>query len=175
MTQEMTPTTTTAAPETAPVAERVRPVKAPSKRPKKRPGSAVTDPVADLLTRIRNGAHARHESVSLPSSRLKVEIARILKAEGFIGGYTVENAKDTEGTPMPQLSLKLKYVGGKVPALAGIRRISKPGLRVYTPKTGMPRVLGGLGIAIISTSSGVMTGRDAEKKGLGGEVLAYVW
>lgn len=176
MTQETT-TPAAPAPEAAPAAvgERTRPVKAPSRRPLKRPGSAVTDPVADMLTRVRNGVRARHESVTLPSSRLKVEIARILKVEGFIGGYAVEAAKDAEGAAMPQLVLKLKYVGGKVPALAGIRRISKPGLRVHARKTEMPRVLGGLGIAIVSTSSGVMTGREAERKGLGGEVLAFVW
>ncbi len=176
MTQEMQPQLQPMPqPSDAPVAERVRPAKAVSKRPKKRPGSNVTDPVADLLTRIRNGARARHEQVSLPTSRIKVEIARILKAEGFIGGYAVESGKDGDSPVMAQLVLKLKYVGGKTPALAGIRRISKPGLRVYTPKTGMPRVLGGLGVAIVSTSSGLMTGREAEKKGLGGEVLAFVW
>ncbi|MBM4420386.1 MAG: 30S ribosomal protein S8 [Chloroflexi bacterium] len=154
--------------------ERVRAAKAPSKRPKPRPGSAVNDPVADMLTRVRNGARARHEQVAMPTSRLRGEIARILKDEGFIGGYAVETPKD-EVNPMPQLVLKLKYVGGKVPALAGIKRISKPGLRVHARKTEMPRVLGGLGIAIVSTSSGLMTGREAERKGLGGEVLAFVW
>ena len=158
-----------------PVVERPRLVKAVSRRPKKRPGSAVTDPVADMLTRVRNGTRARQETVMVPSSTLKVEIARILKAEGFIGGYQVEADKAANGSTVQQLVLKMKYVGGKVPALAGIRRISKPGLRVHARKTEMPRVLGGLGIAIISTSSGVMTGREAEKKGLGGEVLAFVW
>ena len=156
-------------------AERVRPAKAVSHRPKKRPGSAVTDPVADMLTRVRNGATARHETVTIPSSNLKIEIARILKSEGFIGGYQVDQDKAPNGSTVSLLVLKMKYVGGKVPALAGIRRISKPGLRVHARKTEMPRVLGGLGIAIVSTSSGVMTGRQAEKKGLGGEVLAFVW
>ena len=157
------------------IAERPRPVKAVSHRPKKRPGSAVTDPVADMLTRVRNGANAHHETVTIPSSNLKVEIARILKSEGFIGGYQVDQDKALNGSTVSLLVLKMKYVGGKVPALAGIRRISKPGLRVHARKTEMPRVLGGLGIAIVSTSSGVMTGRQAEKKGLGGEVLAFVW
>jgi small subunit ribosomal protein S8 len=105
--------------------------------------------------------------VTIPTSRTKVEIAKILKAEGFIA--SIEHPSPRE------LVLKMKYIGGKVPAVAGLRRISKPGLRVYARKTEMPRVLGGLGIAIVSTSSGVMTGREAERKGLGGEVLAYVW
>ncbi|MBI3521929.1 MAG: 30S ribosomal protein S8 [Chloroflexi bacterium] len=127
---------------------------------------AVSDPVADLLTRVRNAVGARHESTSLPTSRINVEIARILKTEGFIGGYD-----QAPGL----LTIKLKYISGKTPAVSGLRRISRPGLRVYARKTEMPRVLGGLGIAIVSTSSGVMTARDAEKRGLGGEVLAYVW
>lgn len=135
-------------------------------KPKRVRGIAVSDPVADMLTRVRNGVGARHDSVAMPSSRMKVEIAKILKQEGFIGGFDLSGG---------QLNVKLKYIGGKVPAVSGIRRISKPGLRVYARKTEMPRVLGGLGIAIVSTSSGLMTGRDAEKKGLGGEVLAYVW
>jgi small subunit ribosomal protein S8 len=124
------------------------------------------DPVADLLTRVRNAAGARHETVSVPTSRMKAEVARILRDEGFISGYEQPNARE--------LVLKMKYIG-KLPAVAGLRRISKPGLRVYARKTEMPRVLGGLGVAIISTSSGLMTGREAERKGLGGEVLAYVW
>lgn len=140
-------------------------VKAPPK-PKRRVGINVSDPVADMLTRIRNGVGARHETVTMPTSRMKVEIAKILKTQGFISGFDQSNG---------ELHVKMKYIGGKVPAVAGIRRISKPGLRVYARKTEMPRVLGGLGIAIVSTSSGLMTGRDAEKKGLGGEVLAYVW
>ncbi|TME63289.1 MAG: 30S ribosomal protein S8 [Chloroflexi bacterium] len=124
------------------------------------------DPVADLLTRVRNAAGARHETVSVPTSRMKAEVARILRDEGFISGYEQPNARE--------LVLRMKYVG-KLPAVSGLRRISKPGLRVYARKTEMPRVLGGLGVAIISTSSGLMTGREAERKGLGGEVLAYVW
>jgi small subunit ribosomal protein S8 len=105
--------------------------------------------------------------VSVPSSRMKIEIAKILKQEGFISTFDQPSQRE--------LVLKMKYIGGKVPAVSGLRRISKPGLRVYARKTEMPRVLGGLGIAIVSTSNGVMTGREAERKGLGGEVLAYVW
>ena len=142
------------------------PRKPAAQKPKRPHGISVSDPVADMLTRIRNGVAARHDTVAMPVSRMKVEIAKILKTQGFIGGF--ENANG-------QLTVKLKYIGGKVPAVSGIRRISKPGLRVYARKTEMPRVLGGLGIAMVSTSSGLMTGRDAEKKGLGGEVLAYVW
>lgn len=166
MTEE---TTTTATPTEGergadrPAAKRVAPVRKP--RPKT-VGNA-NDPVADMLTRVRNAAGARHETVSMPLSRTKVEIARILKAEGFISSYDQPSQRE--------LVLKMKYIGGKVPAVSGLRRISKPGLRVYARKTEMPRVLGGLGIAIVSTSSGVMTGREAERKGLGGEVLAYVW
>ena len=125
-----------------------------------------TDPVADMLARIKNANKALHETAAMPSSRMKVEIARILRDEGFISGY--ERTNDRE------LVLRMKYVG-KLPAVSGLRRISKPGLRVYARKTEMPRVLGGLGVAIVSTSSGLMTGREAERKGLGGEVLAYVW
>ena len=152
------------------VSERIAPPakRVPSTRkPRPRVVGVPNDPVADLLTRVRNAAGARHESVSIPTSRTKVEIARILKQEGFIASYDQPSARE--------LVLKMKYVGGKVPAVSGLRRISKPGLRVYARQTEMPRVLGGLGIAIVSTSSGVMTGREAERKGLGGEVLAYVW
>ncbi|HEV8534237.1 MAG TPA: 30S ribosomal protein S8 [Candidatus Limnocylindria bacterium] len=124
------------------------------------------DPVADLLTRVRNAAGARHESVTIPASRMKAEIARILRDEGFISGYEQPNARE--------IVLKMKFVG-KLPAVSGLRRISKPGLRVYARKSEMPRVLGGLGVVIVSTSSGLMTGREAQRKGLGGEVLAYVW
>jgi small subunit ribosomal protein S8 len=153
------------APEAA-VAE--RPARKPAAPKKVRPKGIgmPNDPVADLLTRVRNGATARHETVSVPASRMKAELARILRDEGYIAGFEQPNARE--------IVMKMKYVG-KLPAVAGLRRISKPGLRVYAQKTEMPRVLGGLGIAIISTSSGLMTGREAERKGLGGEVLAYVW
>jgi small subunit ribosomal protein S8 len=124
------------------------------------------DPVADLLTRVRNAAVARHETVTIPTSRMKAEVARILRDEGYISGFEQPNARE--------LVLRMKYIG-KTAAVAGLRRISKPGLRVYARKDEMPRVLGGLGVVIVSTSSGLMTGREAERKGLGGEVLAYVW
>jgi len=153
--------------ETADRAE--RPVRKPAPPKKARPKGIgmPNDPVADLLTRVRNAAGARHETVSVPTSRMKAEVARILRDEGFISGYELS-------TNSRELVLRMKYIG-KLPAVAGLRRISKPGLRVYARKTEMPRVLGGLGVAIISTSSGLMTGREAERKGLGGEVLAYVW
>src|SRR3989441_5618536 len=146
-----------------------RPARKPATPPKKARPKGIgmpNDPVADLLTRVRNAAVARHETVSIPTSRMKAEVARILRDEGFISGYEQPNARE--------LVLRLKYVG-KLPAVAGLRRISKPGLRVYARKSEMPRVLGGLGVAIVSTSSGLMTGREAQRKGLGGEVLAYVW
>ena len=146
-----------------------RPARKPTPPPKKARPKGIgmpNDPVADMLTRVRNAAGARHETVSVPTSRTKLEIARILRDEGFISGYEQPNPRE--------IVVRLKFVG-KLPAVSGIRRISKPGLRVYARKTEMPRVLGGMGIAIVSTSSGVMTGRQAERKGLGGEVLAHVW
>ena len=130
----------------------------------------VSDPIADMLTRIRNASRARHREVLLPASRTKREIARILRDEGFIAGV----AEDREG-PRLILRLTLKYVDGKAPVVSGLKRISKPGLRVYARKTDIPRVLGGLGIVIVSTSQGIMTGAQAKKAQLGGEVLAYVW
>ena len=130
----------------------------------------ISDPIADMLTRIRNASRARHTEVLVPASRTKREIARILKAEGFIA----EVAEDRDGTLMI-LRLQLKYVDGKVPVVSGLKRISKPGLRVYARKTDIPRVLGGLGIVIVSTSQGIMTGAQAKQAQLGGEVLAYVW
>lgn len=136
-----------------------------AKRPARRRGVAVNDPVADMLTRVRNAVGARHETLELPTSRIRAEIARILKAEGFITSFESSGG---------QLTIRLKYLG-KVAALTGVRRISRPGLRAYARRTEMPRVLGGLGVAIVSTSAGVMTGREARRKGLGGEVLAHVW
>jgi small subunit ribosomal protein S8 len=154
------------APEAPAGAERPARKPAPPKKARPKGIGMPNDPVADLLTRVRNAATARHETVSVPASRMKAELARILRDEGYISGFEQPNARE--------IVMKLKYLG-KTPAVAGLRRISKPGLRVYAQKTEMPRVLGGLGIAIISTSSGLMTGREAERKGLGGEVLAYVW
>ena len=130
----------------------------------------VSDPIADMLTRVRNASRARHTEVIVPASRTKREIARILVEEGFIAGFSEER----EG-PGQVLHLQLKYVDGKVPVVSGLKRISKPGLRVYARKTDIPRVLGGLGIVIVSTSQGIMTGAQARKAELGGEVLAFVW
>ncbi len=129
----------------------------------------ISDPIADMLTRIRNASRARHTDVSIPASRTKLAIAEILKAEGFI-----EDFSQSQEGPRKSIDIKLKYVG-KVPVVSGLKRISKPGLRVYASKTEIPRVLGGLGVVIISTSQGIMTGQQARKSQLGGEVLAYVW
>ena len=132
---------------------------------------AMTDPIADMLTRIRNGLQAGHETVAIPASKVKVEIARILKQEGFINNYTVEGetAKDKVVT------IELKYGPDNTKVITGLKRISKPGLRVYAKGDNIPRVLNGLGVAIISTSKGLMSDRDARKANLGGEVVAYVW
>ena len=130
----------------------------------------MTDPVADMLTRIRNANTAYKDQIDMPSSKLKASIADILKREGYIRDYLVEPT-----TPQATLKLALKYTRGRERALNGIRRVSKPGLRVYAKRDEIPRVLGGLGIAIISTSTGLMTDREARKAGVGGEVLAYVW
>ena len=132
----------------------------------------MTDPIADMLTRLRNGNAAYHDTVAMPHSKLKGHIAEILKEQGYIGGFTVTDA--TEG-PGKILTLTLKYGPNRERSIAGVRRVSKPGLRVYAKATGLPRVLGGLGIAILSTSSGLLTERQAAKRGVGGEVLAYVW
>jgi small subunit ribosomal protein S8 len=130
----------------------------------------ISDPIADMLTRVRNASRARHTEVIVPASRTKREIARILKDEGFIAEVNEEQAG-----PSRNLKLTLRYVDGKVPVVSGLKRVSKPGLRVYAAKTEIPRVLGGLGIVIVSTSQGIMTGAQARKAQLGGEVLAYVW
>ncbi|WP_098484341.1 30S ribosomal protein S8 [Georgenia soli] len=130
----------------------------------------MTDPIADMLTRLRNANSAYHEAVSMPYSKLKANIAEILKAEGYIAGWSVEDAEVGK-----KLNLDLKYGPNRERSLAGVRRVSKPGLRVYAKSTNLPRVLGGLGVAILSTSSGLLTDREAQNKGVGGEVLAYVW
>ncbi|MGY3262728.1 small subunit ribosomal protein S8 [Frigoribacterium sp. 2355] len=130
----------------------------------------MTDPVADLLTRLRNANSAFHETVSLPSSKLKSHIAEILKREGFIESWKVEDARVGQ-----TLTIDLKYGPARERSIKGIKRVSKPGLRVYAKSTEIPQVLGGLGVAILSTSSGLLTDREAQKKGVGGEVLAYVW
>jgi small subunit ribosomal protein S8 len=130
----------------------------------------MTDPVADFLTRLRNANSAYHEQVSAPYSKLKGTIAEILKAEGYIASFKVEDAEVGK-----TLTIDLKFGPNRERSIAGIKRVSKPGLRVYAKSTELPRVLGGLGIAILSTSSGLLTDRQAAKKGVGGEVLAYVW
>jgi small subunit ribosomal protein S8 len=129
----------------------------------------VSDPIADMLTRIRNASQARHDEVVVPASRTKLAIAKILRDEGFIDDFS-----EAQDGPTAVMRIKLKYVG-KVPVVSGLKRISKPGLRVYAPKTEIPRVLGGLGLVIVSTSQGIMTGTQARKGQLGGEILAYVW
>ncbi|NTU71027.1 MAG: 30S ribosomal protein S8 [Coriobacteriia bacterium] len=131
---------------------------------------SMTDPIADMLTRIRNANSAYKASTTMPSSKKLVEIARIMKQEGYIADYVV-----VDGDPQASLEVTLKYGAKKERTITGIRRISKPGLRVYAKKDELPRVLGGLGIAVISTSSGVMTDRAARKAGVGGEVIAYIW
>ncbi|HOK55091.1 MAG TPA: 30S ribosomal protein S8 [Armatimonadota bacterium] len=131
---------------------------------------SVTDPVADLLTRIRNANAANHDNVEAPASKLNIEIVKILQSEGFIKGY--EMVKDAK---FPTIRIHLKYGSKREKVITNLRRISKPGLRVYTKRQEVPRVLRGLGIAIISTSKGVMTDREARRLGVGGEVLCYVW
>ena len=130
----------------------------------------MTDPIADMLTRVRNAQSAGKETVSMPMSKKLVEIARIMEQEGYIRSYQV-----IDGEPRGSLEITLKYGPKKAQIIRGIKRISKPGLRIYAGKDELPRVLGGLGTAIISTSNGVMTDRDARKKGVGGEVIAYLW
>jgi small subunit ribosomal protein S8 len=130
----------------------------------------VSDPIADMLTRIRNASGARHPEVRVPASRLKLEIARDLKDEGYVAGFEVEADGATQ-----TMRIIFKSRPDRVRVISGIKRISRPGLRVYARKTEIPRVLGGLGIAVLSTAEGVMSGRQALRKGLGGEVLAYVW
>ncbi|NAZ80347.1 MULTISPECIES: 30S ribosomal protein S8 [Kineococcus] len=130
----------------------------------------MTDPIADMLTRLRNANSAYHDTVSMPYSKLKSHIAEILQAEGYIASWTVEDAEVGK-----KLTMNLKFGPNRERSIAGLRRVSKPGLRVYAKSTNLPRVLGGLGVAILSTSSGLLTDKQANKKGVGGEVLAYVW
>jgi small subunit ribosomal protein S8 len=130
----------------------------------------LTDPVADMLARIRNANKALHERVAMPTSRLKVEIARILKEEGYISDYHVE-----KGESFDTLVVQLKYGRGRERVITDLKRVSKPGRRVYARKDRLPRVLGGMGVAILSTSSGLVTSRTAEERGIGGEVVCFVW
>ena len=131
---------------------------------------SMTDPIADLLTRIRNGIQAHHDRVEMPASKLKVELAKILKSEGFISNY-----KLVEEKPQSTLRVYLKYAEDGEPVIHGIERVSRTGRRVYRNKQEIPRVLGGLGLAIVSTSRGVLSGHEAVKTGVGGEVLCQVW
>jgi small subunit ribosomal protein S8 len=133
-------------------------------------GMTVSDPIADMLTRIRNAIMARHENVSVPASKMKLAIAKILKEEGFITNYEV-----VRGKPHRVIKIDLKYLDANEPAISGLKRVSKPGLRVYVQKKEIPRVYGGLGVAIISTSKGLRTGQQAWRQGSGGELLCYVW
>lgn len=133
---------------------------------------SMTDPIADMLTRIRNGIQSHHDRVEMPSSKLKVEVARILRAEGFISNYKVV-AED--GKPQASLRVYLKYSEDGEPVIHGIERVSRPGRRVYRGKEEIPKVLGGLGLAIVSTSRGVLSGTEAARTGVGGEVLCQVW
>ncbi|GII98702.1 SSU ribosomal protein S8P [Sediminihabitans luteus] len=130
----------------------------------------MTDPIADMLTRLRNANSAHHDTVTMPFSKLKSHIAEILQAEGYISGWSVEDARVGKN-----LTIELKYGPNRERSLVGITRVSKPGLRVYAKSTKLPTVRGGLGVAILSTSSGLLTDRQAHSKGVGGEVLAYVW
>ena len=130
----------------------------------------LTDPIADMLARIRNANKALHDTVEMPSSRAKVEIARLLKEEGYVRDYRIE-----DGESFKRLVIELKYGSSRERIITDLKRISKPGRRVYARKDRLPRVLGGMGIAILSTSNGVMTGRSAEQKGIGGEVICFVW
>jgi small subunit ribosomal protein S8 len=130
----------------------------------------ITDPIADMLTRIRNAIMVRHDSVLIPASKMKLAISRILKEEGYVGDYEV-----VRGKPQRLIKIHLKYDDKNQPVLTGLERISKPGLRVYVQKKEIPRVYGGLGIAILSTPNGVMTGQKAWRQAVGGELLCYIW
>ncbi|MBK6317637.1 MAG: 30S ribosomal protein S8 [Dehalococcoidia bacterium] len=133
---------------------------------------SLSDPIADMLTRIRNASSARHDSVLMPASKIKIAIANVLKEEGFIKDFSVASE---EGKPQPNLKVDLSYGGRKQPVLNGLKRVSKPGLRVYVQRREIPRVYGGLGMAILSTPKGVMSGQEARRNEVGGEVICYVW
>ena len=131
---------------------------------------SVNDPIADMLTRIRNACMARHTTVAMPSSKMKVAIAEILKREGFIRDFQIE-----QGQPFDTIQITLKYTSDRRPVITGLKRVSKPGLRIYTGRADIPRVRGGLGLSILSTPKGVMAGHEAWQEHVGGEVLCYVW
>jgi small subunit ribosomal protein S8 len=132
----------------------------------------MTDPIADMLTRIRNGNVAMHDSVRMPSSKLKEALAGILEREGYIEGWSVQ---DDPGRPGRVLEIRMKYSSDRTRTISGLKRVSKPGLRVYSKADRLPRVLGGLGVAVLSTSQGLMTDREARQRRMGGEILCYVW
>lgn len=132
----------------------------------------MTDPIADMLTRIRNANVAMHDSVVMPGSKLKGALADILKQEGYIEGFAI---KEIDGKPGKSLEIQLKYSPERKRVISGIQRVSKPGLRVYSRAEAVPRVLGGLGVAVLSTSKGLMTDREARKQKMGGEIICYVW
>jgi small subunit ribosomal protein S8 len=134
---------------------------------------SMTDPVADFLTRLRNGARAQHHDVKIPSSKLKRELARILKEQGYIDAYLIE--PPVPGRPNEQITVTLKYTDDRKPVISGIQRVSRPGQRTYVDHAHIPRIQGGMGTAIISTSKGVMTGHEARQQGVGGEVVARIW
>ena len=133
---------------------------------------SMSDPIADMLTRIRNAATSRHEKVDIPSSRMKVAIAGVLKDEGFIRDYEISTEEDAVQS---DLSVRLSYDSSNKPVITGLKRVSRPGLRVYVQRREIPRVFGGLGVAILSTSQGIMTGQEARRRQVGGEILCYVW
>lgn len=132
----------------------------------------ISDPIADMLTRIRNAVASRHDSVNIPASKMKVSIARVLQDEGFIKSYEVVSE---DGKPQPSLKVELGYTVSRQPVLNGLQRVSKPGLRVYVQRREIPRVYGGLGIAILSTPKGILSGKEARRQEVGGELLCYVW
>ena len=132
----------------------------------------MTDPIADMLTRVRNANVAMHDSVRMPSSKLKEALAAVLAREGYIEGYRVT---DDPGRPSKALEIRMKYTPDRARTISGLKRVSKPGLRVYRQADGLPRVLGGLGVAVLSTSQGLLTDREARQRKVGGEVLCYVW
>ena len=134
---------------------------------------SMTDPIADFLTRIRNAIHAARETVDIPSSKLKIEMARILQEQGYIDGYDIE--APTPERPAELIRVRLKYTESRQSAISGLQRVSRPGQRHYAPATQIPKVQGGMGTTIVSTSHGVMTGHDARRAGVGGEIVAKVW
>jgi small subunit ribosomal protein S8 len=134
---------------------------------------SMTDPIADFLTRLRNAAKAQHHDVAIPSSKLKREMARILKEQGYIDAYQID--PPAAGRPGEQITITLKYTDNRKPVISGLKRVSRPGQRTYVDHTHIPRIQGGMGTAIISTSKGVMTGHEARQQGVGGEVVARVW